>query len=94
MKGNRACTSVDRRLIKSKFIKDQVLEVDIVDLSINSNEKKRRVRVNLAMEMTRTRREAIVEKVLKSDKRLGSKERKEKFEMELTREERIEVLRT
>lgn len=50
--------------------------------------------MNLDMEMKRTRREDIVEKVLKSDKRLGSKERKEKFEMELTREERMEILRT
>lgn len=45
-------------------------------------------------EVKRIKREVVAELDPKFDKGSGSKERKENLEIELTREERMEILRT
>lgn len=57
-------------------------------------ENKRKVRVTHERDANRTRKGIVEEPVPKSDKEPDSKGKKEKVEIELTREERIEVLKT
>lgn len=77
-------------------MKDQVLETDMVDLFEKALEDKKKKKVALNRETTKARREVVTELVPKSGEGpgLGSKERKENSERELTREERNEILRT
>lgn len=94
MRENKVCTSIGKSLKKEKVMKDQAREVNIVDLSKEASENKRKIRVSLNWEVKRMRKGVIAEPVLRSDIRPGLKEKKEKLEIEFTRKEKMEVLRT
>lgn len=94
MRENRVCTSIEKSLRKEKVMKEQAPEANIVDLSKEASENKRKIRVSLNWEVKRMRKGVIAEPVPKSDIRPSLKEKKEKLEMEFTRKEKMEVLRT
>lgn len=60
----KICTFVGRRLRKAKFVEDLVLETNVVDLSQDASENKRKVRVSYDRDVKRIRKGIVEEPIL------------------------------